>query len=652
MNTTDLVHYVSTGERPRPIAARPAPSASYHQLVAPSRLGILRARQFLFSEQQTDGSWCGHAAGDASLASQWILLLAYLGQEHSDKAEQAARTILDAQLPGGGWSQFPGGPVDVSTSVQAYFALKITGIDPTDERLSKARDVIRRHGGADAADVTTRFFLALLGQINYDCCPVIAPEQALFHNTRRQELAPLSVLWSHRPVRDVGLACGVRELFVKNPSDWPAQPPTGWRRLDDRIVAHLERRGWTPLRRRALDRVEAMLLRDAAPDQIARLSFHELIQRLIALDTLGHSAGSQPFDACHDRLLESVVVDDCRDQVWPQLRTNPLADTALVLRSFRASGIPLRELIGPSATSWLARPQRLDPSCDTMEMVWLLDTLRAASDDLADADESLPPDIQVGSDAAIDATAVRAAALQRRAQRVAEHFIRQLLERQNADGGWAPTADNRSPSEPDVTGAVLEALADCGGACVCEAVERAIAYLRIAQRADGGWTSATGVRFVHGTSLAVCGLLAAGVTPEDDAVAAGVNWLVVHQQSLGGWGELPLGPTDAGDDYAIGRVTATQTAWALDALVAAGLADEVPARRGVQFLIDTQDDDGRWPEPHFTLRDAGTGRWFRNDLHAAAWPLLALSRWTVAASAADEATDHPALRLVGVANGD
>jgi squalene-hopene/tetraprenyl-beta-curcumene cyclase len=395
-----------------------------------------------------------------------------------------------------------------------------------------------------------------------------------------------------------------------------------------------------------------MLLNHAAPDQIAQLTFQELVMWQIALDTLGHGAGSEPFEACHDRLHELAIIEDGHDRAWPQLRTAPLTDTALALRAFRASGIPLRHLVGPSATTWLARPQPLDPSCDTIEMAWLVESLRAASDDLAEADESLPPDIQVSNDVAASSTTVRPGALQRRARRVAEQFVRRLLDRQNVDGGWAPIAGNNSPSAPDVTGAVLEGLADCGGAPVRRAAERAIAHLRTAQRADGSWSSATGVRFVHGTSLAVCGLLAAGVPPEDDAVAAAVNWLVVHQQPSGGWGELPIASADDVDDYTVGHATATQTAWALAALVAAGQASEEPARRGVHFLLDTQADDGRWHEPHFTLRDARTGRWFRNELHAAAWPLWALSRWAVAAAADNATTHHPSLRLVGVVDGD
>jgi squalene-hopene/tetraprenyl-beta-curcumene cyclase len=157
---------------------------------------------------------------------------------------------------------------------------------------------------------------------------------------------------------------------------------------------------------------------------------------------------------------------------------------------------------------------------------------------------------------------------------------------------------------------------------------------------------------IHGTAFAVRGLLAAGLAPDDDWVAAGLNWLALHQQPSGGWGELAVtARADAKtDNYLSGGATASQTAWALLALVAAGRANDVAARRGVEFLLETQEDDGRWREPHFVLRDARSKRWLRNELHIVAWPLSALSRWAVSAAAIQaDGTDSIELRIVGSA---
>jgi squalene-hopene/tetraprenyl-beta-curcumene cyclase len=660
MNTTELVHYVSTGDRPRPKSAHRAIPISYYELAAPLRRGILRARQFLFSAQRNDGAWLGQAAGDASLPSQLVLLLAYLGEADSELATQAANTILDQQLPSGGWSLIPGGPVDLSTSVQAYFALKLVAHDPSDERMAKARDVIRGLGGADAADASTRFFLALLGQISYDSCPVVAPELLIFDGPQRRNLAPLSILWSHRPVQEVGIARGVRELFVNRPSDWPAEscdktpwPASRWRQVISTLLRRCEKHGWTPVRLRALNRVEAILLQSAEPGHLDQLSFHELVLTMLALETLGHGASSQPFDACQDRVSEMVVVEELADRAWPQLRTEPLADTALALRAMCSSGMSLRQIIGPSATRWLAQSHRSRHKPSTLEMTWLLDLLSTALVEPSELDASLPPDIQVGDDQFDSIATVGATALQRRARTVADRLVDQLIGQQEDDGGWAPHAGDESMSSPDVTGAVLKALATHRGERARhQAIDRGIAYLRASQCPDGSWSSATGVRLMHGTSLAACGLVAAGVSPKDQAVESGINWLVVHQQASGGWGELPAAASDrTTDDYIFGRASATQTAWALLALLAADLMLEEPARRAVQFLLETQEDDGRWHEPQFMHRDAATGRWYRNELHAVAWPLLALSRWAVAASAAESKhSDRHSLRLVGAAD--
>ena len=91
-------------------------------------------------------------------------------------AQQAAQYLVEKQLPDGGWAMYPGGRVEISASVKAYFALKLTGHDPSAEYMQRARQAILAHGGADAVNSFTRFYLALLGQISYDQCPEVPPE--------------------------------------------------------------------------------------------------------------------------------------------------------------------------------------------------------------------------------------------------------------------------------------------------------------------------------------------------------------------------------------------------------------------------------------------------------------------------------------------
>ncbi len=238
-----------------------------------------------------------------------------------------------------------------------------------------------------------------------------------------------------------------------------------------------------------------------------------------------------------------------------------------------------------------------------------------------------------------------------RSSRCCARLLRCCL-RQNADGGWSERSLNQmthGASEPDLTGRALEALNSTDVPEARSARARAVAHLRATQGADGSWIGESAATQIHVTSWTLRGLLSADVPLDDDAIAAGVNWLVVHQQLGGGWSES----TSADEAPARDGASAMPTAWALLALVAAGKASHVAARRAVEVLINAQDDDGRWTDSDSSNWDAAANRWFGNDLHSVAWPLLALSRWAVAAiSAQSAAGGEMSLRLVGAAAED
>jgi squalene-hopene/tetraprenyl-beta-curcumene cyclase len=217
---------------------------------------------------------------------------------------------------------------------------------------------------------------------------------------------------------------------------------------------------------------------------------------------------------------------------------------------------------------------------------------------------------------------------------------------QNSDGGWGafdrdnnmellckvPFADHNAmidPSSPDLAGRVLEAFGKVGLRIGHPAVDRACEYLRREQEADGSWYGRWGVNYIYGTWQAIEGLRSVGVTADDPAVVAGAEWLADRQQPDGGWGESPASyadPSVAGR----GDPTASQTAWAVAGLVAAGRHESAQARRGAQWLVDRQEADGTWEEAEFT----GTGFprvfYLRYHYYPIYFPLMALSRWWAA----------------------
>jgi squalene-hopene/tetraprenyl-beta-curcumene cyclase len=235
-----------------------------------------------------------------------------------------------------------------------------------------------------------------------------------------------------------------------------------------------------------------------------------------------------------------------------------------------------------------------------------------------------------------------------------ESGLRWLLAMQNKDGGWGafdrennreflckiPFADHNAmidPSTPDLTGRVMESLGRLGfrvGQSV--EVDRVVSYIKREQKADGSWFGRWGVNYIYGTWQAITGLTSVGVSSDDSAVVAGVNWFLSHQHPSGGWGESP----DSYFEQSLsghGTPTASQTAWALMGLIAAGKQNDEAVRRGVRFLLDRQREDGTWYEPEFT----GTGFpmvfYLKYHYYSVYFPLMALSLYAAKADVANSA---------------
>jgi squalene-hopene/tetraprenyl-beta-curcumene cyclase len=156
------------------------------------------------------------------------------------------------------------------------------------------------------------------------------------------------------------------------------------------------------------------------------------------------------------------------------------------------------------------------------------------------------------------------------------------------------------PPSEDVTAHVLEMLSALGRDASDPFVAAGLAYLRETQRPDGSWWGRWGVNFVYGTWSVISALGTLDVAR--DMIDRGAAWLIGRQNQDGGWGETCHSYVD--ESFAgIGASTPSQTAWAVNALQIAGLGDHPAARRGLEYLKDSQRPDGTWAEPQFT----GTG---------------------------------------------
>jgi squalene-hopene/tetraprenyl-beta-curcumene cyclase len=674
------------------------------------RKAIRRARQWLLAEQRDDGHWCAELEGDTILESETILLLAFLGEEESDLARRAAEYLIEKQLPEGGWAMYPGGAAEVSGSVKAYFALKLTGHDPSAEYMQRARRAILALGGADAVNSFTRFYLALLGQISYDQCPAVPPELVLaprwfpvnlyaVSSWSRTIIVPLSIVSALEPVRQLEPRLGIRELFLREPENWPALRCPGlpggtglvsWDRLFRSINAAAkwcQRRGVLPLRRQALRAAEEWMLERCARSDGLGAIYPPIIFSIVALRVLGYAADSPEVRECRRQLEALVIEDEASDTVRLQPCKSPVWDTALTLRALQQSGVAPDASKMAHGMEWLLDKEctwdgdwsrtvevppggwyfeyanEFYPDCDDTAMVLM--ALRAGFGALSETSGRLPPDLQLlGHNSAPDT--YQRMVLADRTAGALDRGLRWLLAMQNDDGGWGafdrnnnrqflcyvPFADHNAmidPSTPDITARVLEALGELGRRVGDPVIDRAIEYLRHSQEPDGSWYGRWGVNYIYGTWQTLTGLAAVGLPATDPMMVAGANWLLACQQPGGAWGESP-------DSYADPRLrgqgpaTASQTAWAVMGLIAAGMEHTPAVVRGIRYLLRTQRDNGTWYESEFT----GTGFprvfYLRYHYYPIYFPLMALSRWAVrCGSTAAVSTER--LRVVGAAVG-
>ncbi|MFI4875089.1 MAG: prenyltransferase/squalene oxidase repeat-containing protein [Blastopirellula sp. JB062] len=442
-------------------------------------------RDWLLARQHADGHWCAELEGDSILQSEYILLLAWLGKERSDVARRCAAHLLRQQEPNGAWSQFPGAPIDISSSVKAYFALKLTGHDASADYMVRARNAILEAGGADAVNSFTRFYLALLGQIPFELCPAVPPEMVLLPNWSpiniyrmsswsRTIFVPLSIVWAHRAARDIVEDVSIRELFIRPPHQWPElrcpglEKPRGllsWDRffrVADSGLKLLEKYRLRPLRQRALRLAKQWLLDRFEQSDGPGAIFPPILWSLIALRTLGYAEDSEEIQYCFDHLERLAINDDETTRLQPC--KSPVWDTSITLRALAGVGMGLADEPTCRGLDWLlSKEVRVDGdwsktvACEPGGWFFeyenafypdLDDTamgLMAITDQLAAADITLEihagdtlanTSVVVGGRGIAEPAAVASAAKMEQAAAATHRAVAWIAAMQNKDGGW------------------------------------------------------------------------------------------------------------------------------------------------------------------------------------------------------------------------
>ncbi len=620
--------------------ARPCPA--WRQA---GRLALARASDRLLALQQPGGWWKAELETNVTMDAEDLLLREFLGIRDTQTTSRAAERIRAEQREDGSWTNFWGGPGELSTTVEAYLVLKLAGDPPEAEHMRRAAAWAREHGGVERARVFTHIWLALFGLWPWQQVPVLPPELVLlprwfplgaydFACWARQTIVAMSIVLSYRPQR--ALPFSLEELRGPDPWSPPRVASLAGRALLalDRVLRLYQRMPLRPLRAAALDRAERWIVDRQEADGCWGGIQPPWVYSLIALHLRGYPL-HHPVIERGLRGLDAFTIEDDRGRRLEACQS-PVWDTSLAIIALRDAGVTASDPALVQAAEWLLDEQILSRGD------WAVRRPQAPPGGWAfEFDNVNYPDI--------DDTAEVVLALQAvdhpepaRMRRAIDRARRWLEGMQSANGGWgAFDADNCralvralpfcdfgeviDPPSADVTAHALEMLAAVGH-CDGDAAGHGLQWLLAAQEQDGSWFGRWGVNHVYGTGAAVPALVAVGVDREAEPIQRAVEWLKQHQNADGGWGE----DCRSYDDPAwIGRGASTpsQTAWALLALHAAGECS-LSVRRGVRWLVDSQLPDGGWDEPQYTGTGFPSDFYINYHLYRLVFPIMALGRCT------------------------
>jgi squalene-hopene/tetraprenyl-beta-curcumene cyclase len=615
-----------------------------------AQLTLERARERLLALQDEAGWWKGELQTNVTMDAEDILLREFLGIRRADETERSVAWIRSQQRADGTWANFHDGPGDLSTTIEAYWALKLAGEDPGAEHMAAAAAYIREHGGIERARVFTHVWMALFGLWPWEQVPALPPEIVLlpkwcplniydFACWARQTIVALAIVIAHRPARR--LPIDLDELHGSEPFR-PRQPGSARGRWLGRLEALLkayERHPLRPLRALALARAERWIVRRQEADGSWGGIQPPWVYSLMALHLAGYPLDHPVMRRGIDG-IEHFMVEDHDDSVGvgapagPSRRLeacqSPVWDTALAIVALADAGIEADHPALVRAAEWLLGEEVL------LEGDWTR------------ARPVLPPggwafEFQNDNYPDVDDTAEVVLALGRVSadgQAALDRAVRWVAGMQSSGGGWgAFDADNTRAlvrelpfldfgeviDEPsaDVTAHTLEMLAAVGLQHTPLA-QSGLRWLLDQQEPGGSWFGRWGVNHLYGTGAALPALVACGVASTDQSIRRAVEWLESHQNEDGGWGEDPRS-YDEDAWIARGPSTASQTAWALLALHAAGEQGEA-LQRGIGWLVSHQREDGSWDEPQYTGTGFPCDYYINYHLYRLTFPVMALGR--------------------------
>lgn len=581
----------------------------------PIQEAIHRLADEITESQQPDGSWRFCFDTGTNIDAYVIILLRSLGIDEEPLIQRLHARIVGRQQPAGYWNLYPDDDKGhLPATIEAYYALLYSGYShPGEDYMQRAQRYITKRGGMRRIDgLMTQALLAATGQIKWPRSLTSIPLEMLlvpqsfpvqffdFSGYARVHLAPLLLMADRQFALQADGWPDLQELVggdrQHGRNSQEPSLPAGQHTVQQLIDAGLNRMigSRSSLHEAASSRAERYMLERIEPDGTLYSYASSTILMILALLSMEYDRDDpvivraiEGLKSMAYELDEGLMIQNSPSEIW---------DTALLAYALQESGLPALHPAVRAASDYLLRYQHTKPGD------WRLQNPAAEPGGWGFSESNtINPDVD-DSTAALRAIHARSR-MENTAMTAWNRGLSWVISMQNKDGGWpafekhtdkhmltwlaidGAAAAAIDPSEADLTGRTLEYLGNWAGLDVGHpVVQRGADWLIQHQEKDGSWYGRWGICYIYGTWAALTGLTAAGITTEHDAIRRGRDWLLSIQRKDGGWGESCL--SDQRMRYMpLELSTPSQTAWALDALIAAHEEPTDAITKGMRCLL-------------------------------------------------------------------
>jgi squalene-hopene/tetraprenyl-beta-curcumene cyclase len=616
---------------------------------------IKKARFHLLKEQDKgEGFWVGELEGDIALTAEYMMLMHFIDRVDIVKQKKAARYIIETQQRDGGWNIYYKGPSEISVSVKCYFALKLAGYSKDEPFMEKARECILKMGGIMESNTFTKIYLAIFGQFDWQGIPALPIEIILLPNSfyfniyefsywSRCIVVPLGIIMAKKPKHSIGGEAALDELYVIPRNKVSYRMVRDQSRFSlknvfiniDSVLRRYEKNPFMPLRKLAIEKAEKWILQRLEKSGGLGAIWPAMVNSIMAMKCLGYKDEHPDYRRSLLEIEKLEVHDE--DTLHMQPCVSPVWDTPWSIMALSESGLPSDHHALIKAGQWLLRKEARNFGDWSLKNPvkepsgWYF---QHANEFYPDTDDTAAVLMALRLIDLPDKDGKREAMLR---------GFKWLLGMQCKDGGWGsfdrdnnkeilnriPFADWNAlldPSTSDLTARILELMGKLGYDKKYSPAKRSIEFLKNGQEEDGSWFGRWGTNYIYGTWSVLSGLFSIKEDMNQDYTKKAAQWLKNVQNRDGGWGETVKSYWNK-SFKAIGKSTASQTSWAILGLLCTDERDSESVKKGIKFLLESQNEDGTWDEEEFT----GTGFpkvfYLRYHMYRSYFPLLALSKY-------------------------